>query len=64
MAEPLVPRGELLCFAADRTGLRHSCRLELIQRRRKRVLSTKLLSTKLTSGPLTKRRASEARGEP
>ena len=52
MAEPLVPRGELLYFAADRTGLRHGCRSELIQHRRERVLSTKL-----TSAPLTKRRA-------
>ena len=44
MAEPLVPRGELLYFAADRTGLRHGRRSELIQHR---VLSTKL-SSKLT----------------
>ena len=57
MAEPLVPRGELLFFAADCTGLRHRCRSELIQHRRERVLSTKLLSTKLTSARLTKRRA-------
>ena len=25
MAEPPVPRGELLFFAADRTGFRHDC---------------------------------------
>ena len=31
MAEPLVPRGELLFFAADCTRLRHGCRSELIQ---------------------------------
>ena len=44
MAEPLVPRGELLFFAPERTGLKHGCRSELIQPGWERVLPMKITS--------------------
>ena len=67
MAEPLVPRGELLFFAADCTGLRHRCRSELIQHRRERVFhETSVHETYIRSADETPClcRAFEARGEP